>query len=69
MTAPSLDGVLEAFALEPSTDDAVLATYIRRYPEFALALATFAHELRLSALVREPDDDDDFDDDWLNPRA
>jgi hypothetical protein len=50
---PDLDGVLEAFASEPSTDDAVLAAYIRRYPEFALALADFAHDLRLSPIAEE----------------
>ena len=34
---PELDDVLEAFACEASTDDAMLVTYIRRYPQFALA--------------------------------
>ena len=50
---PDLDDVLEAFATEPSSDDAVLATYVRRYPQFALALADFAHELRLTAFAEE----------------
>ena len=50
---PELDDVLEAFATEFSPDDTVLATYIRRYPQFALALADFAHELRLAASTDE----------------
>jgi len=56
MTAPptpDVDDVLEAFASEPSTDDATLGTYIRRYPQFALALTDFAHELRLTTLAEE----------------
>jgi pimeloyl-ACP methyl ester carboxylesterase len=47
--APDLDDVLEAFGSEPATDDATLADYIRLYPQFAPALADFAHELRLTA--------------------
>lgn len=43
-----LDDVLEAFAGEPDTGDAALAGYIRRYPQFAVALAEFALELRLT---------------------
>lgn len=50
---PDLDDVLEAFACEFSPDDTVLATYIRRYPQFALALADFAHELRLATSTDE----------------
>jgi len=46
-TPPDLDDVLEAFAAEASGDDAILAAYIRRYPQYALALADYAHELRL----------------------
>lgn len=49
----NLDAVLEAFASEPSSDDATLASYIHRYPHFAPALADFAHELRLAARVDE----------------
>lgn len=52
-STPDLDDVLELFANEPSTDDVMLATYIRRYPQFALALADLAHELRLSAIAEE----------------
>jgi hypothetical protein len=50
---PELDDVLEAFASESSPDDTTLATYIRRYPQFALALADFAHELRLATFTDE----------------
>jgi len=50
---PDLDDVLEAFASEPASDDATLASYIHRYPQFAPALADFAHELRLAERVDE----------------
>lgn len=52
-STPDVDDVLEAFASEPSTDDATFATYIRRYPQFALALTDFVHELRLTVLTEE----------------
>lgn len=41
----SLDEILYAFA-EDGMDDATLAEYIRRYPEFAGELIDLAHELR-----------------------
>jgi hypothetical protein len=49
--APDLDDVLEAFGSEPATDDATLAAYIQLYPQFAPALADFAHELRLAGIT------------------
>jgi hypothetical protein len=42
---PDLDATLEAFA-EAGADDATLADYVRRYPQFAGELIDFAQELR-----------------------
>jgi hypothetical protein len=53
--SPDLDEVLEAFASEPSPDDAILTRYARRYPQFALALVDLAHELRLATAAEDED--------------
>ena len=42
---PDLEATLQAFA-EAGADDATLADYIRRYPQFAGELIDFAQELR-----------------------
>lgn len=42
---PSLEDVLAAFAVEPVSDRATLETYLRRYPQFAMALIDLSHEL------------------------
>ena len=42
---PNLDDTLHAFA-EAGADDATLADYVRRYPQFAAELIDFAQELR-----------------------
>ncbi len=58
-----LDGVLEAFALEPRQDGDVLMEYLRRYPEHASAIVEYARQL---TLAEEADAEDvEPDDAWL----
>lgn len=48
---PSIEDVLDAFAVESSPDRGTLERYQRRYPYFAAALAELAHELWRSVPV------------------
>ena len=50
-TNPTLDAVLESFLLEADTHGS-LATYVQRFPQFALELVDLSHEAR-----RTPADD------------
>ncbi len=42
---PTLDDVLEAFAMEPSLDRNTLQRYLRDYPDFATALIDYSQEI------------------------
>lgn len=58
---PSLEDVLESFAIDAGQDPGSLARYLQDYPQFSVALIDLAHDLR-----REPFDEADVE---LNSEA
>lgn len=45
---PSLEDVLDAFALEPGHERHILERYLQEYPQYAVDLANLSHELSRS---------------------